>query len=197
MGKKLAAAAITASLLGGAAAGLAFAVPSLASADTGSATSSSATPATPPPWVTDALKKLVADGTIDQTQSDAVAKALEAARPPGGPRDGHGPGPGLAVAAKTIGIDEAALRTELQSGKTIADVARAHNVDLKTVIDALVTDMQSHLAADVASGRLTQAQADRMQTNASQHATDLVNGTPPARGDFGPPPGAPLPSSTN
>ena len=75
--------------------------------------------------------------------------------------------------------------------------ARAHNVDVKTVIDALVADMQSHLAADVSSGRLRQAQADQMQENASQHATDLVNGTPPARGDLGQPPGAPLPSSTS
>ncbi len=195
MGKKLAAAAIAASMLGGAAAGIAFAVPSIASADPSAASSSSTAPKTPPPWVSDALKKLVAAGTIDQAQSDAVAKALEAARPPGGPHAGRGPG--LAVAAKAIGIDEAALRTELRSGKTIADVARAHGVDVKTVIDALVADMHSHLAADVASGRLTQAQADRMQANASQHATDLVNGTPPAPGDFGPPPGAPAPPPAN
>jgi hypothetical protein len=106
---------------------------------------------------------------------------------------GHGPGPGLSVAAKAIGIEESALLDALQSGDTIADVARAHDVDVQKVIDAIVADMNSHLDQAVGDGRLTQAQADQMKANAAERATDLVNGQPPAGGPMGPggpPPGA-------
>src|SRR4051812_16282421 len=45
----------------------------------------------------------------------------------GGPR--RGPGAEGAVAAKAIGITEADLRTALESGKSLAQVARDHKVD--------------------------------------------------------------------
>ncbi len=44
----------------------------------------------------------------------------------------------LAVAAEALGMTEAELRAELESGKSIADVAVAEGVDVQTVIDALV-----------------------------------------------------------
>lgn len=46
--------------------------------------------------------------------------------------------PKLDAAATAIGITVEQLRTELASGKTIADVAKARNVDVNTVIDAMV-----------------------------------------------------------
>jgi urease gamma subunit len=52
------------------------------------------------------------------------------------PRRGHGVD--LAAAAEAIGITTDQLRTELQDGKTMADVAKAHDVDPQKVIDALV-----------------------------------------------------------
>ncbi|MDQ6928502.1 MAG: hypothetical protein M3159_07555 [Actinomycetota bacterium] len=196
--RKWIAAAVTAAALVGAAAGAAvFNVPSVAGAQSTTTAPSTAAPAplTAPPWMTDALKKLVDAGTINQSQADAVSQALVAARPPGGP---HGPGAGpgqrgpgknLAAAAQAIGIDEAALRTELQSGKTIAEVAQAHGVDVQKVIDALVADLKTHLDADVTAGRITQAQADKMLADAPAHLSDLVNGKLPPHGPGGP--GAP------
>ncbi len=83
----------------------------------------------------------------------------------------------LAVAAKAIGITEADLRTALQSGKTMADVANANNVDPQKVIDALVQDGLDELAADVTAGTITQAQADAAKTHVTEHATNMVNGT--------------------
>ena len=56
------------------------------------------------------------------------------------------------VVAKAIGITEAELNTALASGQTVAAVAKAHNVPLQTVIDALVADGTSELAAEVAKG---------------------------------------------
>jgi hypothetical protein len=83
----------------------------------------------------------------------------------------------LSVVAKAIGISQADLQTALDGGQTVAAVAKAHNVAAQTVIDALVADGQSELAADVTAGRLTQAQADAQKAQVTQRATDQVNGT--------------------
>jgi hypothetical protein len=81
------------------------------------------------------------------------------------------------VVAKAIGISEADLLTALQGGQTVAAVAKAHNVDLQVVIDALVADGQSELDAAVKAGTMTQAQADAEKANLTQRATDQANGT--------------------
>jgi hypothetical protein len=102
--------------------------------------------------------------------------------PMGGPGGNHGFNSSetvsdLSVVAKAIGISQADLQTALDGGQTVAAVAKAHNVAAQTVIDALVADGQSELAADVTAGRLTQAQADAQKAQVTQRATDQVNGT--------------------
>ena len=81
------------------------------------------------------------------------------------------------VVAKAIGITEAELKTALTGGQTVAAVAKAHNVPLQTVIDALVADGTSELAAQVASGSISQAQADAEKAEILQRATAQANGT--------------------
>jgi membrane peptidoglycan carboxypeptidase len=194
MRKKIAAAGVALALAGGGAS-LALVGPSIASATDSSSASADqqATDGTrpdPSARLTEVLKPLVDAGTITQAQADAVIQALEQARPdgmdgrggPGGVGPGRrGPGPGLEVAATALGIDSDALRAELQSGKTIAEVASDHGVDVQTVIDAIVADLQSHLADAVTNGRMTQAEADKHAADASEHATALVNGEAPNR----------------
>ena len=179
--KKIAAAAIGVALLGGAGLTTLMTTGSYAADSSSSPSSSTATKAAPGQWMSDALAKLVTAGTLTQAQSDAVTKALDAARPEGGPGQGRGGGPGLTVAAKALGIEASALRTQLQSGKTIADVASANNVDLQTVIDAIVAAEKTHLAEAVTDGSLTQAQADERAANATERATNMVNGIRPER----------------
>ncbi len=82
-------------------------------------------------------------------------------------------------------------------GTTIAAVAKEQGVDVQTVIDALVTEMQSHLKTAVTDGKLTQAQADRMSANATERATAMVNGERPDPGDGPPGTGAPGGSSSS
>ena len=200
--KTLAAAAVVASMLGGAGAGIALSIPSTATAQTSTSSTATATQ-TPPQWVTDALKKLVDAGTITQAQSDAVGKAIAAAQPahgPGGPGFGHGPhelGDDLAIAAQAIGISQSDLTTALGSGQTLAAVAKAHGVDVQKVIDALVADEKAELADQVKNGTLTQAQADQIATGITQRVTDRVNGTfrggpgGPGHGPDGSGPGGP------
>jgi hypothetical protein len=84
--------------------------------------------------------------------------------PPGRPPfPGHPPGPpppimaGLDAAAKYLGLTDAQLRTRLESGKSLADVAKERNksVDgLKSAIEAAVTsELHSHID-DLVNGKL-------------------------------------------
>ena len=117
----------------------------------------------------------------------------------GAPPKGGGPGFGgtteavtdASVAAKAIGITEAELDTALQGGQTVAAVAKARNVDVQKVIDALVADAKDELAAAVKAGTITQAQADQESANLTTRITAQVNGTgfgPGGRGPGGPGP---------
>ena len=122
------------------------------------------------------LQSLVDDGTLTTSQRDAVVTALEAARPDhGGGRHGggrHGGGHGgrhggfrgemLDTAATAIGITADELKTEIEAGKTIAEVAVENGKTAQDVIDALVA---------TASADLT------------QRITDLVNGVRPEAPD--------------
>jgi hypothetical protein len=71
------------------------------------------------------------------TTAPATADAAPDGTRPMGPRHGH-PGMRLDAAAEVIGITPAELLTELKAGKSIAQVAQAHDVDPQKVIDALV-----------------------------------------------------------
>jgi hypothetical protein len=51
----------------------------------------------------------------------------------------------LDAAADAIGVTVAELRDELESGKTVAQVAEEHGVDVQTVIDAMVDEATAHL----------------------------------------------------
>jgi len=152
---------------------------------------------------------LAAAAVIGPLAADAASPSPAASMAPtaggnpttDGDTDGHGPGdhhgPGgfgfghdeavsdTSVAATAIGITEADLLTALQNGQTIADVAKAHNVDAQKVIDALVQDGLDELAAKVKDGTLTQVQADAMKDQVTQRATDQVNGTFMGRGGPG------------
>lgn len=142
------------------------------------------------------LAAQVANGSMTQAQADAAQSAiLQRATDqangsliggPGGPGDHGGPGgPGghteavsdTSAAAKAIGITEAELTTALAGGQTVAQVATAKGVAVQKVIDALVADGTSELAAEVSKGSITQAQADAEKTEVTQRATDQVNGT--------------------
>jgi hypothetical protein len=157
--------------------------------------------------LTEVLQPLVDSGTITADQMTAVVDALLAAGPQGGGdhggrggRGGHGgmrgAGKGLDAAATALGVTADELRTELQGGKTIAQVATAEGVDVQTVIDAIVADLKAHLDEEVASGEHTQAEADAKLTEATARITDMVNNGRPERGDGPRPADAPAPADT-
>ncbi|HVE64497.1 MAG TPA: hypothetical protein VNB94_11930 [Mycobacteriales bacterium] len=130
----------------------------------------------------EALAPLIADGTITQAQADKVMAALQAARAgkgPGSHRGQHKVRVALETVAARLGLTEAALRTALESGQSIADVARSKNVPVQSVIDALVADAKSRLAAKVSARDITQAEADTRLAKLTERFTEIVNSTPP------------------
>ena len=135
----------------------------------------------------------VSSGRLTQTQADQILSDLKqhitarvnSTGPPGGPH-GHG---GLDAGAGYLGLSETALQTQLQSGKTLGEIADATSGKSKAgLIAALVADENSRLTQAVKDGHLTQSQADALAANIEARVTDLVNGKLPARPD-GPPPG--------
>ena len=196
MKKKAAAAALAAGLLGGGAAGMILGSTGVSGAQEATTTTveqqagdqatSDAGRPDPSTHFSEALAPLVEDGTITQAQADAVIAALAEAGPPQGGRGGHGEmgrgGPGLDAAAEALGITADELRTELESGQTIAKVATAKGVDVQTVIDAMVAQFKAHLDEEVASGEHTQEEADQKLADVTERITDSVNNGMPERG---------------
>jgi hypothetical protein len=66
----------------------------------------------------------------------------------------------VAVAAKLFGMDQTALITELNTGKTLADIAKAKNVATDKIIDAFLAPRAEALKNAVTAKQITQAQAD-------------------------------------
>jgi hypothetical protein len=180
---------------GGAAAQTAPTSPDTTAPAAGPTTPSGEQAKAPGTWMKDALAPLVEDGTITQAQADAVIAAIEAARPAHGPGDHHGPGGpgrggfgGLDAVATAIGITSEELRTALEGGQTIAEVAKAQGVDLAKVTDAMVAAYTQHEQDEVAAGQETQARADEEIAAFKDRVDEIVNGTMPPRPDRGQPP---------
>ena len=68
----------------------------------------------------------------------------------------------MTAAAEALKITPEALRADLRGGKTLKDVASAHDVPYATVTDAVVAAVKADLDTAVAAGTLKQARADRI-----------------------------------
>jgi polyhydroxyalkanoate synthesis regulator phasin len=99
---------------------------------------------------------------------------------PGGMMGRRGPWGGpenslIVVAAKKLGLTTQELLTELQAGKTIADVAAEKNVAVDTIVEAVVAPRTERLNQLVTAGQLTQEQADAMLTLMKTEISEHIN----------------------
>ena len=127
---------------------------------------------------------LAASG-IGKKSSSAGTLSIRGGGPDnGGPgHPGIGGGDDLAAAAAYLGITNAALMTDLQSGKTLAQVAAATSGKTTAgLIAALVTHETAEIKAAVTAGRLTQAQADTLIAGLTARFTAAVASTAPLHG---------------
>ena len=143
-----------------------------------------------PAKLSEALKKAqenrvdaaVAAGRLTKAQGDALKARIESGGLPlvlGGPmHEFHRGmfGPGLEAAATYLGLTEAQLRTELESGKTLAQIATANGKTADGLVSTLLDAAKQRLDTAVAAGRLTRAEADSLLTGLKSRITDLVNG---------------------
>lgn len=153
----------------------------------------------------------VAAGQLTKAQGDSIKARIDAGGVPllVGPRGfggRHGGGPGgfghadraaaLVGVASYLGITESALRTELEAGRSLADVAKANGKSVDGLVSLLVADATKKVDAAVAAGRLTSEQAASIKGTLTQRMTELVNGTRPGRFGWrhgGAAPGSPAP----
>lgn len=186
MRKTIVAATAAASIAAGALAGSVLGSPALAGA---AETAGGAVG-----WVEEALGGLVDDGTIDQAQADAVETALDEARPErgfghgglghgGSGHHGFGRHLDLATVAESLGVTQEEVRSAVEGGQTIAEVAGQEGVAVQAVVDAIVAAQEERVAEKVADGDLTQEQADEVLADAEERATAMVDGELPALRD--------------
>ena len=95
-------------------------------------------------------------------------------------RHGHGPDTALDAAAAYLGLSEDKLRDELESGKTLAQVARNRGKSVDGLVDAMLADKKKRIDAAVAAGKITQAERDEFVAGLKARVTDFVNGRFPA-----------------
>ena len=147
--------------------------------------------------LSDALKHALADrvdaavaaGRLTKEEADALKQRINSEEFPlfGGLHErrlGHFMGK-LDAAADYLGLTEAQLRTQLENGKSLAQVAQGQGKTVGGLVDALVAAAKKHLDGAVAAGRLTKAQENEMLDGLRTRITSLVNSTGPAGRHFG------------
>ena len=102
---------------------------------------------------------------------------------PGGPRAfgfGFGFGPGLMAGADDVatylGLKPAELATQLRSGKSLADIAKAQGKTVEGLKTAITDAATKQLDAAVTAGKLTKEQETKLLAGLASHLDDLVNG---------------------
>ncbi len=135
----------------------------------------------------------VAAGNLTKQQGDDLKAKIESGDVPlvlapgarGFHEGHHGFGADLGVAATYLGLTDAELRTQLESGKTLAAIAKDKNKSVDGLISALVDSAKTRLDEAVKSGKLTKEQATEELTELKSKITDLVNGQFPGPHDDG------------
>jgi hypothetical protein len=131
----------------------------------------------------DHIDAAVAAGRITKAEGDALKARIEAGALPlfGRPGFGHhGFFGALGVAASYLGVTGTELRTDLESGKTLAQIAKEKGKAVDGLISALVGAAKTRLDAAVSAGRLTQSQEQTILARLEQRISDLVNGVRPS-----------------
>lgn len=144
------------------------------------------------------VQALVAAETQNVTQriGDLVDRKGGAPRPGVGPGGRFGPGPNggpafirtdaLSVGSTYLGISRTDLRTKLQSGQSLAQVAAATAGKSRDgLIQAIVADETTTIDKAVTDGKLTADQATKLKAGLTQRVTQVIDSTHPM-GPLGP-----------
>jgi hypothetical protein len=109
-------------------------------------------------------------GTAIQAGGPEIAIGFAAAGPGGPP----------AAIDSYLGLTEDELRTQLESGKTLAQIASDQGKSVSGLEEVIYADAKTHLDQAVANGKLTADQEQTMLTELKSHLDEIVNHGGPA-----------------
>ena len=133
------------------------------------------------------LDQAVANGKLTASQEQTMLADLKShlddivnrTGPPGGLQVGVGIfGPAVTT---YLGLSESELRTQLESGKSLAQIATAQGKSVDGLKAAILAEAKSRLDQAVAAGKITSAQAEKMLADLKSQIDDLVNRTGPTK----------------
>lgn len=133
----------------------------------------------------DSLAALVKDGTLTQAQADAVkSKVAETAKTVQSERKAQREERRQAMestAATALGMSVSDLQAQLQSGRTLAQVAQEKGVDVGKVTAALVDAADKRIDQAVTDGKLDASGAATMKQRVAERITSMVTDGPHSR----------------
>jgi hypothetical protein len=158
----------------------------------------------------DELSAAVKEGRITQAQANVIKQRIEKAgasgQTPLGPGAWRvGPGPalplkgapgraffgghlvihaGIDAAAKYLGLTDVQLRKQLEAGKSLAQIGKAQGKSTTGLEQTLTAAVKLRLDKAVAHKRITSAQEQKIMTRLSAGIKDLINASPPAKGQL-------------
>jgi hypothetical protein len=86
----------------------------------------------------------------------------------------------LQTAAGFLGVSVSDLQSDLKSGKSLADVAKAQGKSVGDLVTALLAPAKKNLDQAVSDGKITQAQETAIIDKMTTALTNLVNNTKPS-----------------
>lgn len=142
------------------------------------------------------LASAVADGKLTAAEAKTMLDRLTAnideivswtGPPLGGPMRGLHGAPGIDAATTYLGLTREELRTKIEAGSSLAQVATAQGKTVDGLKQAIIAGAKDRLDQVVADGKLTAAQAKTMLDRLTERIDDIVNRTgPPEHGPRGP-----------
>jgi hypothetical protein len=135
--------------------------------------------------IDDQLNAEVTAGQLSQAQATALQARLASGHAPlfnlgGRPavpaRLGVGLAVGLGAAETYLGLSATQIRTDMQGGQTLAQIAVAQGKTAAGLIAALLSAEEAKLSAAVTAGTISSAQQTTIETKLQNAITALVNG---------------------
>ncbi len=118
------------------------------------------------------LSTLVTNGTITQSQADAIAKAATDLRGAAKAMKQNHRDSLDAVVTSTPGISLDAVKTRMKAGESLAQIAGSKK---DALIAALVAEVNKQIDAALAAGKITAAQATAQKAKTTERVTNMVN----------------------
>ena len=117
------------------------------------------------------LSGLVSNGTITQSQADAITKAAQDARAAAKSVMDKNREAIDSVITSTLGISLDSLKSRLKAGESLATIAGDKKAALITAISA---EINKQIDAAVTAGKLTAAQATAQKMKTTERVTNMV-----------------------